>query len=438
MVRVRPRAKAMPLSLRPEMAFLALLILTLLAIVFRDPLLSRSLVFDAQSGNFTTLLYGDSNMGGRSTAWKETSKPLSWSCDLRAKYEYPYCGFELLLDGSRRQKGIDLREYSTAKLDLSYDGPSGTLRLHFKNHDARYSHPSIGDGDKFNRFEFVPTGHNGVITLALSEATVPEWWLVRNHVPPELAQPDLNNVVALDIQTGGGRPLGLHRFQLHSIRLEGVLLSTEQFYLSILGIWVTAIGLFFIHRISNLKKDVEARRRLHAAVQRQAEEAERAAKIDPLTRLLNRAGIAEKHAEMVGKEMGPLTAMLIDIDHFKSVNDTLGHSYGDEVLASFAGILKRNARECDVVGRWGGEEFLVLCAGLDEEQALYLANGLRNRITHFHFGERETLTASFGLRIRDDGTLADLVTDADSALYAAKARGRNRVEMFGAGLREAA
>jgi diguanylate cyclase (GGDEF)-like protein len=427
---VTARWKILLTAFRIEAAFLALLILTLLAILYREPLLNRSLSFDAHSGNYTTLLYGDSNMGGTSTAWREKSKPLSWSCELRAKYEYAYCGFELLMDGTRRLKGIDLRKYETVKLALSYEGPARTLRLHFKNHDARYSHPSIGDGDKFNRIEFLPKRHYGVVTLALSEATVPEWWLVQNSVPPELAQPDFDNVVAIDIQTGGGQPLGVHHFQIHSIRLEGVRLSTERFYLSILGTWLAAIGLFFIHRISNLKKDVEARRRLQAALQRQAEDAEEAAKIDPLTRLLNRSGILEGYGELLATGAGPITAMLIDIDNFKSINDTLGHSYGDEVLASFASILKRNARDGDIVGRWGGEEFLILCSGLDTEQALRHANSLRSRIAYFHFGEQETVTASFGLCADDYASLSALVSHADIALYAAKAQGRNRVEVF--------
>jgi diguanylate cyclase (GGDEF)-like protein len=433
MTRAILRGRILLSSLRVEVAFLALLILTLLAIAFREPLLNRTLNFDTKSGNYTTLAYDDSNQGGNSTAWRGKTKPLSWSCAVRAKYQYAYCGFELLMDGRRRQNGIDLSQYDTIKLGLFYEGPPGMLRLHFKNHDTRYSHPSIGDGDKFNRIEFVPKGRDGVITLALSEATVPEWWLVLNRVPPELSQPDLNNVVAMDLQTGGAQPLGLHHFQLHFIRVEGVRLSTEQFYLCILGAWVIAIGVLCVHRISNLKKDVEARRLLHAATQRQVEEAERAAKIDPLTRLLNRSGIAEGHAELVAKKAGPFAALMIDIDDFKSINDALGHSYGDEVIASFASLLKRNGREGDVVGRWGGEEFLILCAGLDEEQALSYANGLRSRIAHFHFGERETVTASFGLCIQVAATLSDLIHDADIALYAAKARGRNRVEMFATG-----
>ncbi|WP_375419653.1 GGDEF domain-containing protein [uncultured Sphingomonas sp.] len=438
MLRMIPRRRKLMSSFRIEAAFLVLLLLTVLAIAFRAPLLNRSLVFNARSGNYKTLLYGDANMGGTSTAWRERSRPLAWSCELRAAYDYTYCGFELLMDGTRRQKGIDLRRYDTIKLALSYEGPARSLRLHLKNYDPRYSHPSIGDGDKFNRIDFLPKGKSGEITLPLSDATVPEWWLVQNKVPPELSQPDVNNVIAIDIQTGGGQPLGRHHFQIRSIRLDGVLLSTEQFYLCILATWVTAIGLFFIHRISCLKRDVEARRLLQAALQCQAEEAERAAKIDPLTRLLNRSGIAEKHRELIDRNAGPLTAMLIDIDHFKSINDTLGHSCGDEVLASFAGILKRNARDGDVVGRWGGEEFLILCAGLDEEQALAYANGLCRRIRYFHFGECETVTASFGLRTSGQASLSDVVSDADFALYAAKERGRNRVELFSNELRRAA
>jgi diguanylate cyclase (GGDEF)-like protein len=433
MTRAMLRSRFLLSLLRVEVAFLALLILTLLAIDFRGPLLNRTLQFDAKSGNYTTLAYDDSNQGGNSATWRRKTKPLAWSCAVRAKYQYAYCGFELLMDGRRRQNGVDLSQYDTIKLGLSYEGPPGMLRLHFKNHDTRYSHPSIGDGDKFNRIEFAPKGRNGVITLALSEATVPEWWLVLNGVPPELSQPDLNNVVAIDLQTGGAQPLGLHHFELHFIRLEGVRFSTEQFYLCILGVWVTAMGLLLAHRISNLKRDVEARRLLYAAIQCQVEKAQQAAKIDPLTQLLNRTGIAEGHEELVQKKAGPVAALIIDIDEFKSINDALGHSYGDEVLASFASLLKRNAREGDVVGRWGGEEFLILCGGLDAEQALSYANGLRSRIAHFHFGERETVTASFGLCIRDGATLSDLIHDADTALYAAKARGRNRVEMFATG-----
>jgi diguanylate cyclase (GGDEF)-like protein len=425
-------------SLKLEAAIFALLALTLLAIACKDPLLKRSLVLDPASGGYTTYWYGDEAMGGTSTAHGDPRRPLSWSCELRGAYDYPYCGYELLFDGQRRQKGIDFRRFQTIALAISYEGPAEALRVHLKNQDPRYSKPSAGEADKFNKVEFLHKGRNGTIKLDLAEFSVAEWWLVNNKIPPELAQPQFDNIVSLEVQTGTGSQAGTHRFQIHSIRMEGSVLTPEQFYLIILGMWVAAIGLFLIHRIVNLKKDVEARRKLHAAAQRQAEEAEKAAQVDPLTRLLNRAGIAEGHRALIESGNGPVAAILIDIDHFKSVNDAFGHSYGDEVIASFAGILKRNARAGDIVGRWGGEEFLILCTGLDPGRAIEYANRLRNRIEHFHFGDRETVTASFGVHLAARADLAALVHAADVALYTAKARGRNRAVLFGAGLRKAA
>jgi diguanylate cyclase (GGDEF)-like protein len=432
------RSRSLLPVLRLEVAFILLLAATLLAIEFQGPLLSRSLTFDATSGNYTPLVYDDSNRGGMSSAWIEPDRPLAWSCEVRATTEIAYCGMELLIDGARRQRGIDLTPYDTVTLDLAYSGPAKTLRLQFKNHDPRYSRPSIGDGDKFNRIGFMPRSLNDKMTFDLAEVIVPEWWLFANDVPADLARPDLGNVIAIDVQTGAGLPSGTHHFQLKSIRFNGQVLSTERFYLVMLGVWIAAICLVFIRHIVTLTRDVEARRLLHAEAERQAAEAERAARIDPLTRLLNRAGITEQFQALQDRESGLVTAMLIDIDHFKSINDTFGHPYGDEVLATFAAILRRNARPEDVVGRWGGEEFVILCTGLEGEQAMEYANALRSRVAHFHFGESERVTASFGLRTAPTAPLTELLRDADVALYAAKARGRNRVELFGAGLRDAA
>ncbi|HEY0043475.1 MAG TPA: GGDEF domain-containing protein [Allosphingosinicella sp.] len=432
------RGRAMLPALKIEAAIFALLALTFLAIGLKDPLLKRSLVLTPTSGNYTTYWYGDQAMGGASEARADPNRPLAWECELRGDYDYPYCGYELLFDGQRREKGIDFRKFRTITLDLSYQGPAEALRLHLKNQDPRYSKPSAGEADKFNKVEFLHKGKDGRIRIDLDEFSVAEWWLVNNKIPPELAQPQFDNIISLELQTGTGSQPGIHRFRINAIAMEGSVLTSEQFYLAILGVWVAAIGLFLAYRIVNLKKDVEARRKLHAAAQLQAEEAERAARIDPLTRLLNRAGIAEGYARMAEQGAGPVCAILIDIDHFKALNDQFGHAYGDEVIASFAGLLKRNSRAGDIVGRWGGEEFLLLCAGLDAGRAVEYANRLRNRIEHFHFGERETVTASFGLHLAEDAALGDLVREADVALYTAKARGRNRAVLFWEGLRKAA
>jgi diguanylate cyclase (GGDEF)-like protein len=135
-----------------------------------------------------------------------------------------------------------------------------------------------------------------------------------------------------------------------------------------------------------------------------------------------------------------IAVIMIDVDNFKLVNDRHGHPYGDEVLVSLAQILLRNSREGDIVARWGGEEFIVICANLGEDETLEAADKLRKRVEHFHFGECDRITASFGTYWTATGysDLAPLVGCADIALYAAKAKGRNRAVKYESFLRSAA
>ncbi|MGE4318807.1 MAG: diguanylate cyclase, partial [Deferribacterales bacterium] len=120
--------------------------------------------------------------------------------------------------------------------------------------------------------------------------------------------------------------------------------------------------------------------------------------------------------------------ILFDIDFFKKVNDTYGHLVGDDVLRALAKLVKSSLRETDIFGRWGGEEFLVVCCGSDEDGSYTLAEKLRQKVALYEFPAVETLTCSFGVaQIDNDGTDA-MIKRADDALYAAKQNGRNRVE----------
>jgi polar amino acid transport system substrate-binding protein len=124
--------------------------------------------------------------------------------------------------------------------------------------------------------------------------------------------------------------------------------------------------------------------------------------------------------------------MIIDIDHFKRINDSYGHVVGDEILKRLAQLLTAHVRENDVVGRWGGEEFMILCPETDAEGARALAEHLRQRIsqTDFSLGTMK-VTASFGVTdYRDDEMLEETIKRADLALYQAKHDGRNRTVVF--------
>jgi diguanylate cyclase (GGDEF)-like protein len=160
---------------------------------------------------------------------------------------------------------------------------------------------------------------------------------------------------------------------------------------------------------------------------------------DALTELDNRRHIEERLDEMYehSARLGePLACVMCDLDKFKSVNDTYGHQAGDQVLKQLAGILKAEAREIDRVGRYGGEEFMLLLPGTVLDAAVTFAERVRHAVeSHTFTFEGGTLkrTASFGVaawphpRIT---TCEGLVKAADDALYVAKETGRNRVCRF--------
>lgn len=154
---------------------------------------------------------------------------------------------------------------------------------------------------------------------------------------------------------------------------------------------------------------------------------------DRLTGLFNRLHLDRVLEEEMARSQrgsGIFSVIMLDVDHFKSVNDTHGHQVGDQVLVSIARLLKDGAREIDVVGRWGGEEFLVVCRETGLAGARVLAEKLRESVAGFTFPVVDSKTCSFGVAsLKPDEAIDALVARTDSALYQAKHNGRNRVEV---------
>lgn len=180
-----------------------------------------------------------------------------------------------------------------------------------------------------------------------------------------------------------------------------------------------------------------ALRAVNARLTAQASELYRAATVDPLTQVFNRGHLMQMLSQMFdesvqgGREM---TLLLIDLDRFKPVNDNYGHQFGDRVLAAAAAVFRGELRGNELLGRYGGEEFVVALLGHDEDQSLGIAERLRialqQRIGALD-GRRLDITTSIGVarvsQLRHPSVSA-LISAADDALYSAKRLGRNRVE----------
>ncbi|RUS47391.1 diguanylate cyclase [Cohnella sp. AR92] len=151
---------------------------------------------------------------------------------------------------------------------------------------------------------------------------------------------------------------------------------------------------------------------------------------DPLTGLKNRRFFQESllaHIASFRRSQAPFSILLIDIDRFKSINDTYGHPVGDLVLTELARLLQASSRETDVVARFGGEEFIVLLEGADQTSSVRIAERYRAAIEATPMGKLN-ITASMGVAtMTAEDTSETLIDRADQALYQSKENGRNRV-----------
>jgi diguanylate cyclase len=190
------------------------------------------------------------------------------------------------------------------------------------------------------------------------------------------------------------------------------------------------------HQTSDLEARLREAQAQAETLRQRLNQAEKLASLDPLTSIANRRRFEQFVAMEIDKshqDGTPLCLIMTDIDHFKKVNDTFGHSAGDRVLKAFADLLTNNVRGSDLVARYGGEEFAIVLPRTPMGNAFVIAERIRSKF-ELHGGPDETLvnefgrlTASFGVaEIREGEPPSVLIERADQMLYEAKNKGRNR------------
>lgn len=154
---------------------------------------------------------------------------------------------------------------------------------------------------------------------------------------------------------------------------------------------------------------------------------------DYLTKLNNRKNIdsiLKMNENLYKRYKDDFSVILLDIDDFKKVNDTYGHLVGDNVLIEFANILTKFTRQTDIVGRWGGEEFIIICPKTNIDDVLILAENLKHKISSHNFQTVGVKTASIGITsFKENDTITEFLARVDDAMYLAKSNGKNRIEV---------
>lgn len=348
------------------------------------------------------------------------------------------CGWSLNL-GQDRIKGIDLSAYEGLNIVIHYQGNAPRIRLSLRDFDPSFSNIEKYDTTSKVMSTAIRTSDlNKPVYVQLSEFSVAEWWITEFDIARQYSAPSMTNAIALAVD-----------FNVHSnneIRVErveavGQWIKKETLYFSIISFWMILIvfevlwRFYLIHkqtkadaqRITNLVSE-------YKKLETEKQQFEALSTTDVLTGVMNRAGVQQFLQRLFESNFSrnQMGVMLFDIDYFKKINDTLGHDAGDMVLSELARIINEQVRHTDIFGRWGGEEFILICSQITEERLTSLADKLREIIEQHSFiidGEAINVTVSIGAtKVNANETFEAVFKRADKALYTAKNSGRNQVQ----------
>lgn len=412
-------------------------LLTLLAVAGYGWLPDR--VISVYPGDdWAAYIYADAYDGGNSQVeWLNYPEP-AWRCTIAPGVEHPYCGFHVDM-GVDHGPGVDMSGMRKVRLHMDYTGAADRLRIYLRNHEPAISEPGELETAKFINARIATTHLAEPVEVGFDEFFVAEWWISEYDVPREHVAPRFDRVVAFGVDLASPAPHGEHELAIRQLEFVGDWVSAERWYLGILLFWVLVVMGLGSYQLLLLHRRVRRERRRLGAMSdrnrqllRQTQKYRTLSRTDQLTGLLNRHGLAE-HLERYfpegTDEPGGVSVLVMDLDHFKQANDRLGHEAGDQVLVQLAGILSENARETDVVCRWGGEEFLLLLPYTHLEAARAMSEKLRSLVANTRFADYPDLqvTLSAGIAARRPGEpFHETFSRADFALYQAKAQGRNR------------
>jgi len=411
-------------------AVLIAMLLTLLAVVGHRFLPERRLTLDGSTKEFNFFLGQTSDGPSAKVEWIDQAH-LHYDCRVPQATTWQSCNFGYVFATKSMSDGVDLSGYKTLNLGVKYKGKSQYVRVSIRSYDPRFSKMDDGNSTKFNYVNIPARELAQPIALNMSDFMVAEWWTTTYNHPLAFSQPDVSNAVVINIDLQGNIDLAgsQHEFQVDKIEFVGDWISAEYWYLGILCLWMILGTTYGTSQWLLMRRAHRRQREKIHDLQNEKEMYQKLSTMDALTNVLNRYGIGQ-FIGALGITRVSASVIVIDLDHFKRINDERGHAAGDRVLRTMGEILSSSIRNTDAVGRWGGEEFVLVCPGASLSDAADLAEKLRHRVLQTNFIPEHPLpiTASFGVATSGAAqNFEDVFRQADQALYLAKSRGRNCV-----------
>lgn len=420
--------------------FITLSLITIALLIAFDLLgVKRLQVWPPTTNYDTYLLPNNEESGNVHAAWVDEAAA-SWECRFETTLtESDYCSFYMDFN-TVTEKGLDLTDYERIKLNIYHEGEATHLALVLRNYGKKYSTPQDDNSTKYMS-TLLTTREliHGEIEIPLKELVTADWWITEYNTDRDNSFPDFDNVVSLALNMSEGKRTGTNRFVINSIVFEGHAIKKEKFNLYLLLSWVilafsiASLNLYSLYKERGRKEhEIKELNKSNSKLAAERESYRKLSTVDPLTNALNRFGIDNFIKDIYQKRaiypQNSFSIILADIDHFKRINDRRGHDAGDQVLKTFSDIITRNIEEVGVLGRWGGEEFLIILPDFKLKQALKLAEKIREEtFTHCFFEtDHLAVSASFGIaEAQIDEDFSCLFKRTDEALYEAKSIGRN-------------
>jgi diguanylate cyclase (GGDEF)-like protein len=417
-----------------------LLVLTVVGLAWNRFGMETRLVIDGRSPYAAMAVDDRHNPGGRSAATLDRGGALAMECDLRRGYEWAFC--ELRLELAKAPEGIDLSGYDSMRLWVTATGPEAQqrLRVYVRNFDPQYARVGEPESEKVDQLIYDPSAYPAGHALPLSRFAVSQWWVDAHPMTLEMEAPDFRNVTQIAFSTGPRAEPGLHTIRVERIEFVGKLVAPSTFRLGVIAAWmVSVLGYLVLDGLATRRQlrlsaaSQHSLQRLNESLRLETRSLAEIARTDPLTGALNRKGLADELTNLVrleGDAAFPLALVFIDIDHFKRINDTLGHDTGDKVIRGLAALVRAAVQREDLFARWGGEEFLLVFRETSAAEAGSIAERLRERIATSSWPDGLQVTCSFGVAQWQRGEdLNEGIKRADEAMYRAKQHGRDRVEI---------